>query len=112
MLVAFIWTFIPYPLLSRSRLRKDLGSSLYLLANFSAIVYTTCALRVRGEDGDGSEPGSPLKKLDKARRDTYTKILALLAGLRQHSKDTVWEPNFGGKFPRAQYDEIIQECQK
>ena len=113
MFVAFIWTFIPYPLLSRSRLRKDLGSSLYLLANFYSIVHTTAALRVRGEDGDGAAAqGSSFKTLDRARRDVYTKVLALLAGLRQHSKDTVWEPSFGGKFPRAQYDEIIQECQK
>lgn len=126
MFVAFIWTFIPYPLTSRSVLRKDLGSSLYLLANFYSIVHTTCSLRMRGLDSDRDEVAGKSKKekkkrggkksevgkLDRARRDVYTKVLALLAGLRQHSKDTVWEPSFGGKFPRRQYDEIIQECQK
>lgn len=112
MLVAFIWTFFPYPLTARSQLRKDLGVSLYLLANFYSIVHTTVNLRVRGQEGDLTKRDSPGRKLEKVRSEVYVKELALLESLRQHSAFTAWEPSFGGKFPRRQYDVIIQETTK
>ena len=55
---------------------------------------------------------SPGRKLEKARNKVFAKELSLLAGLRQHSAFTAWEPTFGGKFPRKQYDTIIQQVQK
>lgn len=111
MAVAFIWTFFPYPLTARSQLRKDLGVSLYLLAQFYGCVHTTIRMRLGGEEGDESDKGSPGRRLQKAREGLYTKELVLLAGLRQHSAFTVWEPTFGGKFPKKQYDAIIQGVQ-
>lgn len=112
MAVAFVWTFFPYPITARSQLRQDLGVSLYLLANFYSIVHTTISLRFNGAEGDIESKESPGRKLGKARGKVYAKELALLAGLRQHSAFTAWEPTFGGKFPRQQYDTIIQEVQK
>ncbi len=112
MLVAFIWTFFPYPLTARSQLRKDLGASLYLLANFYSIVHTTIGMRLRSMEGDMDSKESPGRKLERARSGVYVKSLGLLAGLRQHSAFTAWEPSFGGKFPKAQYDTIIQEVNK
>lgn len=111
MAVAFIWTFFPYPLTARSQLRKDLGVSLYLLAQFYGCVHTTIRMRLGGEEGDMTDKGSPGRRLQKAREGLFTKELVLLAGLRQHSAFTVWEPTFGGKFPRKQYDAIIQGVQ-
>ena len=86
--------------------------SLYLLANFYSIVHTTVGLRITGHEGNMELKENPGKKLEKARRQVYIKELALLAGLRTHSAFTVWEPSFGGKFPRQQYDVIIQQVQK
>ncbi|KAL8662244.1 MAG: hypothetical protein Q9168_008286, partial [Polycauliona sp. 1 TL-2023] len=111
MLVAFIWTFFPYPLTARSQLRKDLGASLYLLANYYSCVHTTVGMRLDGSGGDLSDKKCRERRLDKARAQVFTKELALLAGLRQHSAFTKWEPTFGGKFPRQKYDTIIQEVQ-
>lgn len=112
MFVAFFWTFFPYPLTARSQLRKDLGVSLYLLANFYSIVHTTVGLRLTGREGDLTSKHSPGSRLEKARREVYVKELTLLGGLRQHSAFTAWEPNFGGRFPKEQYDAIIQQVQK
>ena len=112
MLVAFIWTFFPYPLTARSQLRQDLGVALYLLANFYSIVHTTIGLRIKDDEGDMESKKSPGRKLQKARRNVYVKELALLAGLRQHSAFTAWEPTFGGRFPKEQYDNIIQGVNK
>lgn len=112
MLIAFIWTFFPYPLTARSQLRRDLGASLYLLANFYSIVHTTVGLRVRGREGDLSKKESPGRKLAKARSEVYVKQLGFLAGLRQHSAFTAWEPSVGGKFPKQQYDKIIKGTNK
>ena len=112
MLVAFIWTFFPYPLTARSQLRQDLGVSLYLLANFYSIVHTTIGLRIKGTEGDTESKESPGGKLRRAREKVYVKELTLLAGLRQHSSFTAWEPTFGGKFPKQEYDTIIQKVYK
>lgn len=111
MLVAFIWTFFPYPLTARSQLRKDLGASLYVLASFYSCVHTTVHMRLTGSEGDMDVKTSPGRMLEKARHKLFTQELALLAGLRQHSAFTAWEPSFGGKFPRQQYDTIIQGVQ-
>ena len=112
MLVAFFWTFVPYPLTSRSKLRHDLGASLYLLANFYSCVHTTVGIRLNGTEGDPKDKASPGHRLDKARTKVFTKEIALLAELRQHSAFTAWEPTFGGKFPRKKYDAIIAEVQR
>ena len=112
MLVAFIWTYFPYPFTARSQLRKDLGASLYLLANFYSIIHTTVDLRVRAIEGDMTSKHSPGARLEKARRKVYVKELGLLAGLREASAFTAWEPTLGGKFPKKLYDTIIQEVNK
>ena len=85
---------------------------MYLLANFYSIVHTTIGSRIKGTEGDMNSKQSPGRKLQKVRRKVYVKELALLAGLRQHSAFTAWEPTFGGKFPKQQYDTIIQEVEK
>ena len=112
MVVAFIWTFFPYALTARSQLRRDLGASLYLLANYYSCVHTTIGMRLSGTEGDPGDKNCPGRRLEKARRMVFSKELALLAGLRQHSAFTRWEPTLGGKFPRKQYDAIIEETQR
>lgn len=111
MLVAFFWTFFPYPLTARSRLRKELGASLYMLAKFYSCVHTTIGVQLSGSGGSPNDKSSPRKRLDRARHDLFTRELALLANLRQHSAFTSWEPSLGGKFPRHRYDTIIEELQ-
>ena len=69
-------------------------------------------MRIRGDGGDPNDKTSPTTRLDKEQTKVFTKELALLAGLRQHSAFTAWEPTFGGKFPRKQYDVIIEEVSK
>ncbi len=86
--------------------------SLYLLANYYSIVHTTVGLRLTGREGDLTSKQSPGRRLGKVREEVYLKELALVGGLRQHSAFTAWEPSFGGKFPKEQYDVIIQQVQK
>ncbi|MCJ1250845.1 hypothetical protein MMC30_008073 [Trapelia coarctata] len=109
--VAFFWTFFPYPITARSTLRKQLGESLYLLANYYSCVHTTVRVRLNGTGGDPDDKQSPRRRLDKARERILAKELALFAQIRQHSASTAFEPTFGGKFPKEQYDTIIQETQ-
>lgn len=103
---------LPTGTLQTSLRRWRLGVSLYLLANFYSIIHTTIGLRIRGAEGNLESKGSPGRRLQKARSKVYVKELMLLAGLRQHSTFTAWEPTFGGKFPKQQYDAIIEEVNK
>ncbi|KAE9372370.1 hypothetical protein N431DRAFT_339051 [Stipitochalara longipes BDJ] len=105
--VAFIWTIFPYPLTDRSWLRKDLGSTLYLLANYYSIVHSTISARRHGTEGDLSLKSSPGRQLEKARHKIFGKLLLLLPSLKQHADFQVFELSIGGKFPRPTYDAII-----
>ncbi|MCJ1389451.1 hypothetical protein MMC18_002308 [Xylographa bjoerkii] len=109
--VAFFWTFFPFPITASSTLRRQLGESLYLLANYYSCVHTTIRMRVEGAGGNLEDKMSPCRRLEKARNQILNKELALFAQLRQHSDATSFEPTLGGKFPKGRYDTIINEVQ-
>ena len=109
---AFIWTYFPYPVTTHSTLRKDLGNTLYLLANHYSCTHTTITTRLKYGDISSEEvKGTPLFKLAKARRKVFGKMIAMLSKLREHSSFTKWEIQFGGKFPKETYDELIDKVQ-
>jgi hypothetical protein len=112
LLVAFIWTYFPYPVTTHSTLRKDLGRTLYLLANFYSCVHSTVEMRLTtGIKADPAKKKSPTYRLDKARHKVFSKVVIMLNQLREHSEFTKFEPTFGGKFPKKIYDELIQAMQ-
>ncbi|TVY38822.1 Uncharacterized protein LSUB1_G004247 [Lachnellula subtilissima] len=104
--VAFIWTIFPYPLSDRSWLRKDLGSTLYLLANYYSVVHSTINARMHGTEGDMELKDSPGRKLEKVRYKIFQKLLVLLPSLQQHADWEKYELTFGGKFPKETYENI------
>ncbi|KAK2629287.1 hypothetical protein QTJ16_000107 [Diplocarpon rosae] len=104
--VAFIWTIFPYPLSDRSWLRKDLGSAIFLLANYYSVVHSTIGARMHNSEGDLNLKSSPGKHLEKARHKILGKLLMLIPSLKQHADFQKWEPSIGGKFPRKTYDAI------
>ena len=110
--VAFIWTYFPYPVTTHGTLRKDLGETLYLMANYYSCVHTTAHARLsKGYLANETKKGSPMYKLAKARRKVFSKIIVNLNKCREHSKFTKWEPTFGGKFPKETYDDLIVTLQ-
>lgn len=110
--IAFLFTYFPYVVTVRTRLRKDLGSVLFLLAHYYSAVYTTASLSVRDLGGDYRDKKSPGRVIRKARRHVLAKILVLLQCMKQHIAFTAWEPTFGGKFPNDIYDELINHTRK
>ncbi|OBT57952.1 hypothetical protein VE04_03041 [Pseudogymnoascus sp. 24MN13] len=105
--VAFIWTIFPYQLTDRSLLRKDLGSMLYLLANYYSVVNSTTRARLNNTEGDMRSKTSPHRQLQKARHKIFGKLMMILPSLKQHAESQKWEPAVGGKFPRETYEAII-----
>jgi len=81
--VAFIWTIFPYPLSDRSWLRKDLGSTLYLLANYYSVIHSTIDARLHDTEGDMEVKDSPGRKLEKVRYKIFGKLLLLLPSLQR-----------------------------
>lgn len=110
-LVAFIWTFFPYPLTDRSWLRQGLGSTLFLLANFHAAVNSTIHSRFHGLEGDMSQDLSPGRRLEHIRYKMFGKLILIIPSLQEHADWQKWEPTIGGKFPREPYEAIIRSCQ-
>ncbi|KAK1997001.1 hypothetical protein LX36DRAFT_658044 [Colletotrichum falcatum] len=105
--VAFVWTIFPAPMTDRRWLRRDLSASLYLLANYFSVVTETTKATMEGTHGDIKKPGTPAHKMEKERRRILGKLLLLLPSLDSHAQWQKWEPDIGGKFPRATYEDII-----
>ncbi|WYZ37990.1 hypothetical protein EsH8_II_001496 [Colletotrichum jinshuiense] len=106
--VAFLWTIFPAPMTDRRWLRRDLSASLYLLANYFSVVTETIKATMEETHGDIKKPGSPAHKMEKERRRILGKLLLLLPSLDSHAQWQKWEPDIGGKFPRATYEDIIR----
>ncbi|KAL5343024.1 hypothetical protein BJX70DRAFT_244340 [Aspergillus crustosus] len=105
--VAFFWTFFPYPISEHSVLRQNLGSSLYLLANYYSILHETVTARMRGDEGDIALRTTAGRRLLKARNKVFSKQMIMLSSLRTYSEFLKWEVPIGGRFPKEQYDRII-----
>ncbi|OCL10610.1 hypothetical protein AOQ84DRAFT_374763 [Glonium stellatum] len=109
--IAFLFTYFPSVITSRSSLRTDLGSSIYLLGHYYTSMYKTVSLRAQGTEGDPHDHRSPGRKLEKARSRVFAKELILLQGMKHHRTFISWEPTFGGKFPQETYDRLIGHTQ-
>lgn len=102
--VAWIWTIFPYPVSEGSELRRDLGASLYMLANFSSLVHEIVQSRVRGVEGDINKKGTHAYNLQKARLTVFGKLLLLLNDMRTNSAFSRFQVRVGGKFPKEEYE--------
>ncbi|KAH9209022.1 hypothetical protein DL95DRAFT_467163 [Leptodontidium sp. 2 PMI_412] len=78
-LAGYIWTILPVPISEVSVLRRDLGASLFLLANYLSCVTATVDLRVLEPNSDDAGLlESHGHKLDKVRQKVLVKQIALL----------------------------------
>lgn len=97
----------PSPFTDRTWLRKDLSAVLYILANYSSVIYTTMKATMSGTLGNMEIPGSPAHNLFKVRRKMFGKLTLLLPSLQIHANFQKFEPSIGGKFPEEKYQDII-----
>jgi hypothetical protein len=111
-LVAFIWMHFPYPITARSELRRQLGETLYLLANYYSVVHHTIRMRLESTGGDPKDKHSPAAELEKARTKLHGKQLALHAQLQAHLSFIPLEFTFGGKFPREEYEGLVKDARR
>ncbi|OBT67378.1 hypothetical protein VE03_03053 [Pseudogymnoascus sp. 23342-1-I1] len=109
--VAYVFTVFPVPITEGFVLRKDLGSSLFLLANYVSSTTSTVDHRLQDREGDMSLCSSPGRKLEKSRQDLLEKQLSLQNSMRRNLSFMDWGLNFGGEFPKEIYTTIIDEIQ-
>jgi hypothetical protein len=106
--VAFFWTVFPYPITEHSALRQQLGSALYLSANYYSIMHEQVLARIRGDAGDEeNDKASPAYMLSKAQNKVFAKQMLTLQAMRMHSGFVKFELPLGGKFPTKEYEKII-----
>ena len=109
--VAWIFTWMPYPISEHNVLRKQLGSSLYLLANYYSVMHETLRIRLRNEQGDMHSKHSPGRRLEKARNKIYSKASLTIASLRAQAQVVKFDIPIGGKFPVEQYSRLVNNLQ-
>jgi Fusaric acid resistance protein-like len=110
--VAFIWTIFPYPISDHSILRQELGEGLFLLAKYYSLVHETLIARARGYEGDMNVASSASRRLEKARHKAYAQQTVSINKLRANLDSARWMVQVGGRFPKGQYEEIINYMQK
>ncbi|ORY68434.1 uncharacterized protein BCR38DRAFT_423239 [Pseudomassariella vexata] len=106
-LVAFIWTIFPTPLTERGFLRRDLASTMYLLASYHSVVNESLKAKMRNDAGDPGLKTTPAHRLAKHRHHIFGKLMLILPALKSHANFQRWEPTIGGRFPRELYEDII-----
>jgi hypothetical protein len=110
--VAALFTYFPSVITSRSELRRDLGSTLYLLGQFYSSSHKSVSLRLKGLEGDVNDKKSTFNTLEKARGKLFYKELILIQAMRNHLNFLKWEPTFGGRFPRETYEKLLAHTEK
>ncbi|EAA61424.1 hypothetical protein AN7172.2 [Aspergillus nidulans FGSC A4] len=96
--ISFIWVVLPYPVTSKSTLRKSLGEGLYLLARFYSCLHATIELWMKGELGEGSVQSTNsaiTQDLQKTRQRVFKEGMILLTKLRTLSHFSTFEPRIG-----------------
>lgn len=107
--VAFFWSLFPFPITSHGSLRQDTANTLYVLANYHSCVHATLDVYLRFGPEISKLPDShPISRLEEARQEVFGKSILMLNRLRDHLKSSRFEPRIGGKFPRDQYEQIIE----
>ncbi|KAK2848491.1 hypothetical protein FQN49_005673 [Arthroderma sp. PD_2] len=109
--ISYFWVVFPSPTSAGSRVRKTLGRSLFVLANFYSCMHTSIEVWINQEQGDTDDSQSPGRLLDRARIKLLAEEMALLKTLRVFSDFTRYEPPVGGRFPKETYDNIISAIQ-
>lgn len=83
-----------------------------LLAKYMSATTATVDFRLAEKEGDTSLESSPGRKLQKIRKRTLQKEIALINSMRQNISFLDWEPRLGGDFPKRVYEELVEEVQK
>jgi hypothetical protein len=108
--LAFIWTIFPYPISESTELRKDIGASLYLMANFYSILHETVKARLNQTAGHQETKGTRAYHLEKARLKVFTKLVLLTTTLKANSAFSKFQITLGGQFPREEYEGYVHQC--
>lgn len=96
--VGWVFSWFPYPVSEAGQVRRQLGSALYLLANYYSVMHETLRRRLRNELGDMNTKDSPGRKLEKVRNKLYSKATLNINSLRSQAaflkfdvRFTVWK---------------------
>ncbi len=113
--VACLLTYFPSVNTARREMRKDLGSTLYLLGHYYSLTHKAVSLRLRPghqAGGDPTDKQSPIRRVEKARFKLFAKELILIQAMNNHLTFIQWEPTFGGRFPKELYVRLLNHTQK
>ncbi|KAF2424923.1 hypothetical protein EJ08DRAFT_723189 [Tothia fuscella] len=110
--VALFWTIFPVQISEHGILRNKVSRSLSLLSEYCGSVSVTLEQRMNRTEGDLQLPTSAGRKSKAARYAILFEELSLLAEMRVHSEMTRYEFSVGGKFPKYEYDRIINGVQE
>lgn len=108
--IGFFWTIFPYPLSEHTELRQDLATALYHLASHHSMIAKTVSSRARGLHTSLAHRND--NHLARERMKMFTKVQFLFGRLRQHLHFIKYQVMLGGKFPTAQYTELVGLCEK
>ncbi|KAL7269567.1 hypothetical protein RUND412_007759 [Rhizina undulata] len=102
--IAYIFTIFPFPVTTRSLIRRSVSTSLHLMSQTYAS--TTTLLHARLKADTTAEEAA-----QKATTKQLTKGYILYEQLRANILFTHFEPSLRGPFPRDQYERIINASQ-
>ncbi|KAJ9633491.1 hypothetical protein H2204_006874 [Knufia peltigerae] len=108
LLAAYIWTVFPFPVTEGALIQRHIGSCLYLLARYNAMVSETMLVNHPRRNKFRSSDTSPLaEKLKRARIEVVHQVHGVLKEVNGFAAFTGWQVPIGGRFPTEDYRECI-----
>jgi hypothetical protein len=105
-LLAFVFTIFPFPVTSRSILRRDVAHQFHLLSHMYGLTQGRIGLLVR------SEAPARSAKLKDVMAKVGSKCIALQNHCRENLGYTEWEPSLETRFPAGTYAELLNSMQR
>ena len=103
--LAFIFTVFPYPILSKDILRRDVSKQFHLLSDMFALTQARLGIAAAWEKKD-------VGMLTRALQKVSIRIIALQALCQANLINTSFEINLHYRFPKEIYGEILSSMQR
>lgn len=105
LLLATIWTLLPYPISETDQVRSNVAACLNLVAKYYTSTYLATRYRLKGGSrGEVNLAMDEIRLLERARHSVKMDIDGRLVSMASQLGFTKWDVQIHNHFPKAQYD--------
>lgn len=94
---AFVWTVFPYPITEATELRKDLGSSMYLMGLYHHLAHESIQGAIESSSSSDNLKDTPSARLQETRNTVLMKLVTMSSQLNANASFSKFQLSVGGR---------------